>query len=638
MTIANCKLQIARSKPDDESANRRGNGSTILKGNTPTIRKASSSGLRYRLPSASLLILHFAFFTGHWTFSTSAAAQPQPETPRRPGVYQPVGAPADPKVAVRWNRFNTYEETANILKRLAAAHPDRCKLVSLGKSHGDHEMWLLALTNFKTGEDTAKTAFWIDGGIHANELQAVEVPLYTAWYLLEMYGRSEFITRLLDERTFYILPMLSPDSRDAHMTKPNTTHSPRTGQRPVDDDRDGLIDEDGPDDLDGDGHITQMRVKDPNGSFKPHEEFPEYLVRVKPGERGAYTLLGAEGIDNDGDGKVNEDSDGSYDPNRDWAWNWQPPHVQNGAHRYPFSILENRMAAEFVMKHPNIAGAQSYHNTGGMILRGPGAKEDQYEPADISVYDQIGRKGEMMLPGYRYLVIGPQLYEVYGGLVDWMHGMQGVYCYTNELFTPFNYFRTPTTDIMGGSEERHRFNKYLLFDEGFVKWREVDHPTYGKIEVGGFKKSWTRQPPSFLLEEECHRNMAFTLYHADQMPLVKVQSVESKPLGGGLTEVTAAIENTRITPTHSAADVKNKITPADVVAISGKDVTVVLGMKSTDRFFQSFEEQKRSPEAMKLRNVPGNDVVYVRWIVRGAGPYTVKIVSVKGGKDEKSGG
>ena len=63
----------------------------------------------------------------------------------------------------------------------------------------------------------------------------------------------------------------------------------------------------------------------------------------------------------------------------------------------------------------------------------------------------------------------------------------------------------------------------MLLGDGFVPWHEVDHPQYGKIEVGGFKKNWVRQPPSFLLEEECHRNMAFTLYHADQMPLVKIQ-------------------------------------------------------------------------------------------------------------------
>jgi len=57
----------------------------------------------------------------------------------------------------------------------------------------------------------------------------------------------------------------------------------------------------------------------------------------------------------------------------------------------------------------------------------------------------------------------------------------------------------------------------VLLGDGFVPWQEYDHPTYGKIEIGGRKKEWGRIPPSFLLEEELHRNMAFALYHAGMM-------------------------------------------------------------------------------------------------------------------------
>ena len=63
---------------------------------------------------------------------------------------------------------------------------------------------------------------------------------------------------------------------------------------------------------------------------------------------------------------------GGYDMNRNWAYDWQPNYVQYGAKDYPFSQPETRAVAEFVLAHPNIAAAQSYHNSGGMILRGPG--------------------------------------------------------------------------------------------------------------------------------------------------------------------------------------------------------------------------------------------------------------------------
>ena len=116
-----------------------------------------------------------------------------------------------------------------------------------------------------------------------------------------------------------------------------------------------------------------MRIKDPQGRQKRHPDYPEHLmIRAKPDEPGEYTLLGWEGIDNDGDGRVNEDGRGGYDLNRNWSWDWQPAYIQYGAMDYPFSQPEPRAVARFVLAHPNIAAGQCFHNNGGMILRGPG--------------------------------------------------------------------------------------------------------------------------------------------------------------------------------------------------------------------------------------------------------------------------
>jgi hypothetical protein len=562
-------------------------------------------------------------------------AQEPPQTDLSPAkaFYKTLGTPPQPKVAVQWNRYHDYTESTKLLQELAKTYPDFCRLQSVGKSYGGREMWVATITDFSAGPEADRPAFWIDGGIHANEIQSVEVVLYTAWYLLEMRGQSESIQQLLRDRVFYLLPMMSPDSRDAHFYEPNSTHSPRSGQRPVDDDGDGLVDEDGADDLDGDGSITMMRVRNKNGRFKAHPDHPDLMIRTKDDEAGEFDLLGPEGIDNDGDGEVNEDGDGFYDPNRDWGWNWQPPYVQTGAHRYPFSILENRLVADFISSRPNIGGAQSYHNAGGMILRGPGALDDAFDPADVRIYDTLGKRGEEILPGYRYMHTAKDLYELYGGLTDWMHQSQGAFTFTNELFTPFNYFRkTGHEGFFGSDETRATFDKYLLLGEGIAKWQEVDHPQYGKVEVGGAKKNWTRQPPSFLLEEECHRNMAFTLFHADQMAQVRVQEVVARPLADGLVEVTATIENTRLCPTHNASDLQRKITPPDEVTLQGKDLRVLTALVSDDQLFREPAEQQRQPEVVKLANVRGHSVTYVRWLASGAGPYRVEVKSVKGGR------
>ena len=57
----------------------------------------------------------------------------------------------------------------------------------------------------------------------------------------------------VDRGVFYILPMQNPDGRAYWFAMPNTPSSSRSGLQPTDNDGDGLFDEDGPDDIDGDG-------------------------------------------------------------------------------------------------------------------------------------------------------------------------------------------------------------------------------------------------------------------------------------------------------------------------------------------------------------------------------------------------
>ncbi len=167
-----------------------------------------------------------------------------------------------------------------------------------------------------------------------------------------------------------------------------------------------------------------------------------------------------------------------------------------------------------------------------------------------------------------------------------------------------------------------------------MEWQQVDHPTYGKVEVGGFKKNWGRQPPGFMLQEECHRNMAFTLYHAHQMPLLKIQSVTIKPLGNDLQEVTAIVENQRWTPTHSAVDLKQKITPPVSIYLESSDLKVAVSHYSTDLLMRNPTAQEKEPAVVKVPSIGGSSVVYVRWIVSGKGKGKIRVSSVKGGVAE----
>lgn len=550
-------------------------------------------------------------------------------------ILAAVGTPPNPKVQISWNRYNDHTAITAICKKLAAAYPNLVKLESMGKSFQGKELWIMTITDTKVGNADKKPAMYIDGNIHSNEIQGSEFALYTAWYLAEMYGAgNKAIMSLLADKTFYIAPTINPDARDNFIHQANTAHSPRSGMIPIDNDRDGAANEDGFDDLDGDGNIVMMRRKSTTGRFKVDPTDSRRMILVGADEKGEYELLGSEGIDNDGDGFVNEDGEGAYDPNRDWGWNWQPNYIQGGAYKYPFSLPENRAIVDFVMKHPNIAAAQSYHNNGGMILRGPGAIEDvdTYNAQDVRVYDVLGKKGEEMLPGYKYLVVYKDLYSVFGGELDWFYGGRGIYTFSNELWTGYSMYNK--ADGEDSQAQLYSFDKDLLMKDAFVDWHPFKHPQYGDIEIGGFKKTYTRLHPGFLLESDAHRNMAFSIFHAYNTPKLNVDEIEVKALGDGFTQVTAVITNERIIPTHSSQDVKNNIETPDIISLSGG--TVVAGMLVTNRDMNFTTEQKNDPANIRVNNIAGNSFVTVRWLVKGGTKFTVKVSSKKGGEASRT--
>ena len=538
--------------------------------------------------------------------------------------YRAAGSPPNPKIQASWNKYYTYQGVADLCSRLARAYPDLVTLESAGKSYQGRDILVLTISDRQAGNPDHKPGFWIDGNIHSIELQGTEMALYTAWYLCEMYNDNAFIKQLLKDKTFYIAPTINPDAREYFTS---VGMPPRSGLVPTDNDRDGLFDEDGYDDLNNDKNINQMRRKSLFGEYKEDPRDPRRLIHVEPGENGEYELLGLEGIDNDGDGLVNEDGPGGYDGNRDWGFNWQPEYIQGGAGKYPFSKPENQAVRDFTMKHRNITGAQSFHNYGGMILRGPSIKEGSSEiftDEDNEVINSIGKKGELIIPGYRLLTIWKDLYPVYGGELDWWYGAMGCFVFSNELWNSYLMFYDTTKN------DPYEFDKLLLFEDAFIPWKKFNHPVYGEIEIGGFGKNFGRLHPGFMLETDAHRNAAFCIYNAYQSPKLEIYDIRVKKLSGDMKEVTATIRNTRLIPTHSANNQKFKIDPPDYIYLDGG--IVIAGMIVMDKDNNINMEQKKNPGRLEVKNMPGYSHINVRWIVKGGDKFTVRVESVKGGR------
>ncbi|MDZ7721323.1 MAG: hypothetical protein U5R06_00490 [candidate division KSB1 bacterium] len=295
------------------------------------------------------------------------------------------------------------------------------------------------------------------------------------------------------------------------------------------------------------------------------------------------------------------------------------------------------MVAELVRAHPNIGAGQSYHNAGGMILRGPGNPDAElYHPDDAARFDHIAEIGKAQLPHYRYLVVGKDMYTVYGGELDWFYGARGIFMFTNELWSSFDYFREQGrgSGWFGRQEDVYKFDELLLFGEGIIDWKPVVHPQYGDIEIGGIRKNWTRTAPSFLIEDMCHRNMAFTLFHAYHLPEIAVDSVQVQPIGQSLLQIDVVIRNDRMLPTRSAREVQHQFTRPDWVTLNGADV--VAGFVVTDPLHDRAVEQKYHPQRMHVQTVPGMGTVQVRWLVRSAQNVTVSFDSHRGGHIERA--
>jgi len=116
-------------------------------------------------------------------------------------------------------------------------------------------------------------------------VSGAEAALYIVNHLLTSYGTDPLVTRLVDTRVFYIVPKVNPDGSDAYLAKPGTPADPALEK--ADDDGDGQLDEDAPDDLNGDGIVSVMRIRDENGPLKTSPKDPRLMVTRRIDEKAS---------------------------------------------------------------------------------------------------------------------------------------------------------------------------------------------------------------------------------------------------------------------------------------------------------------------------------------------------------------
>lgn len=281
-----------------------------------------------------------------------------------------------PLSAADYSRYHTYEEMSAALRELAKTHANLAKLVDVAKTREGRTVWAIEIANPAGTPVAERPALMIAANFEGDQLIGSELALHVAESLLTGYTRDPTIKSRLDAHVFYIVPRANPDGAEAMFGAVKAAR--KTNAAKFDGDNDGRTDEDGPEDLNKDGFISVMRVKDPKGPYMIHPDDRRLLRRADPakGEAGGYAVYG-EGIDNDGDGFINEDPAGGVDLNRNFQH--QYPYYTPDAGPHMASEPEVRGILDYVLARRNIAAVLTFGESDNLIA--PPTRAGAHAPA-----------------------------------------------------------------------------------------------------------------------------------------------------------------------------------------------------------------------------------------------------------------
>jgi hypothetical protein len=239
----------------------------------------------------------------------------------------------------------------------------------MGKTAGGRTLWALEIAAPGAAPPASRPGILVVATLSADQIAGGTLALGMARSLLA--SSDEAVRRQLAASVFYLVPRVDADGAEAAFAPLQVSR--RGNLTPFDDDNDGRADEDPPEDLNGDGLITMMRVQDPRGVFSPSRADARLMTRADPhkGEAGGWSVYW-EGVDSDGDGFLNEDGIGGVELDRNFPH--QYPAYTQGAGRFMVSEDESRALLDYVLARRNIAAVVTLGATdtlvGGPIVGG----------------------------------------------------------------------------------------------------------------------------------------------------------------------------------------------------------------------------------------------------------------------------
>jgi len=307
-----------------------------------------------------------------------------------------------------WSHYHNYTEIVNTLLYLNATYPNIVDVYSIGKSWQNRDIYVVRLTNEVNTHPKPKVFFV--GYHHAREPISAELPLYFVVEAVMNYGTNATLTRMIDYSEIYVVVALNVDAFE--VVEQNDWQ--RKNAHPFDED-DGLLDEDPPEDEDGDGYIEALYYWDGIN----------------------YQFIRWEGIDNDNDDLFNEDWVGGVDLNRNYGYQWNAstmsgspyPAAEDFRGPAPFSESETQAIRDLTLSH-DFKYAISFHSGIEMIGFPWGYTTEQ--TVDYLTFLEIAADLSD-LTGAQYQQ-NSRLYTMSGSWDDWMYGNRSTFAFTLEVF------------------------------------------------------------------------------------------------------------------------------------------------------------------------------------------------------------
>jgi len=538
---------------------------------------------------------------GDATPAPGAPLGPTPNTPLALPTYEP--------------RYRAASEATLWCDSIELAAPDRVRRFDLATTRDGRVTPALEIAAPGPTPPSERPTIFVIGGLDGRSLAGAEAALYVARELAQ--NSAELGPNL----SIIVAPFANVEALD--QCARSGASDGRT-QRPFDDDRDGLVDEDGPDDLDDDGLILEMLVESPQGEWTLSDD--SRWVMPATASTGRRFLRVRGGRDDDGDGRFNEDPIGGVDLDRNFPVLREGPWADSRVGALPLSEPVSRALAELARTRTCLATLLLQGHHGGAAIPGGSQALDAWTAADRGLYEQAAAMFDAATgrrPQPALTLREARGAERPGAALDWFAVSCGSLALELAPWGPALDEAAPNATTSAGFEPRApsapplapadlEWTRWL--DEardgmGYVSWRPVALGDGRTAYVGGFEPWTVENPPPDHLERALRGVPAFVRELCAQAPQLSFERLGATR-NAGVLRVRASLRNIGGLPTNLQAS---------AASTTARPLTVRIELAGDARLLAG-------PQTVRVPSLSGGELSReFEWLVLAPAPASLRL-------------